>query len=156
MKLGPDTIYELAEHDIDTFLGKRFEFFCGEWLDRVMAVRERGTWWGHVDDVDTDIDIVADVITSDLYTHTLLAECEFRKSKMGLSVYNDLVRRGEVAGVGYNARYMIISISGFDGRLEEFAEDNGVVLIGPDELIGDALSSEGWVRDIMLQLRMRT
>lgn len=155
-KLGPDTIYKMVEHDIDTFLGKRFEFFCGEWLDRVMTVRERGTWWGCVDDVDADIDIVADVITPDLYTHPLLAECKFRKSKMGFSVYNDLVRRGEAARVGYNVRYMLISMSGFDGRLEEFAEDNGVILIGPEELIGDGLSSEGWVRDAMVQLGMRT
>lgn len=153
--MDPDMVYGMMEHDIDTFLGKRFESFCGEWLDRVMNVKRRGTWWGRVDDTDTDIDIVADVVDGGLFVHTLLVECKFRRNKVGFSAYNDLVQRGEAAGAGDNTRYMIISISGFDTRLEEYAEDNGVILIGPDELVGDALSEEGWVRDSMVRLGMR-
>ncbi|MGN0099165.1 MAG: ATP-binding protein [Candidatus Methanomethylophilaceae archaeon] len=153
--MDSEIVYGMMEHDIDTFLGRRFESFCGEWLDRVMNVKRRGIWWGRVDGVDTDIDIVADVVNRELFVHTLLVECKFRKNRIGFSAYNDLVERSEVAGAGDNTRYMMISIAGFDTRLCEYAEDNGVLLIGPDELLGNALSEDSWMRDAMISLGMR-
>lgn len=38
----------------------------------------------------------------------------------------------------YNVRLALFSVSGFEEDLEEYADDNGILLFGLDELIGKA------------------
>lgn len=130
-----DTKYLEIEPDISTFLGRRFEVVCGEWMDRNMNVKRRGTWWGRVDGEDADIDIVATVYDEPPRTHTVLAECKFRRRPTGFDALNALERRARAAHAEEDVEFVMFSASGFDTRLEEHAEDHGIRLVGPEELL---------------------
>lgn len=130
-----DMKYEDIRQDIATFLGRRFEAICGEWLDRNMEVKRRGTWWGRVNGEDVDIDIVATVYDGPSRTRTVLAECKFRNRPMGFDALNSLEERAKAAHADENMSFVLFSGSGFTERLSEYAEDHGVMLVGPEELL---------------------
>lgn len=37
----------------------------------------------------------------------------------------------------HNVRLILFSINGFEEKLEEYARDAGIMLVGPEELVGD-------------------
>ena len=121
--------YKVMKHDIDTFMGHRFEDVCGQYVDQKYNVKERGRWWGRVNDEDTDIDIVASIYDEDLRVSTLLSECNFRKQPMGFKAFNDLLKRTSVINRLENIRYILFSIGGFDSKLEECAEGREIILV---------------------------
>ena len=128
--------YELLKPKIDTFLGKRFEFFCMEFIKNLFLTVEMGTWWMDKDDVHSEIDIVSKV-SSKKITYELFCECKFRNSPMGYKEYNMLLERSCRFANVTNPRYLLFSISGFDPKLEDLAaDDDTVLLIGPDEIFG--------------------
>ena len=133
----PDRSYSEIKQHIDTFLGRRFELFCEDFIRKNYIVTEMGKWW--IDDpkrnVHEDIDIVARLLYSGNRID-LFVECKFTKSSVGFHEYNILERRVEDHMRDSNARLCMISVSGFDRDLEEFAEGARVLLIGPEELFG--------------------
>ncbi|MDO5862459.1 MAG: DUF234 domain-containing protein [Thermoplasmata archaeon] len=131
-----DLLLEQLRGRITTFMGKRFEMFCVDLIRENYLTNSIGKWWMDRDGVHEEVDIVAES-TMDDNKYIILAECKFRTSPVGFSEYNDLVRRSRRFDK-YNIRLMMISASGFDAKMAEFARDEGVMLVGPDEIFGRA------------------
>ena len=131
-----DEAYELLRPRIDTFLGRRFEIFCTEFINKAYLTIETGTWWMDKDDIHSEIDIISKV-SSRKITYELFCECKFRNSPMGFRDYNLLLERSKRFSNVTNPRYVMISISGFEPGLEDLAaEDDSLILVGPDEIFG--------------------
>lgn len=134
---GTDTrvAFEAASHNIDSFLGKRFELFCTGYLKSNFAVLEQGKWWCDRPDFHAEIDIVSRISTGrnviDLFT-----ECKFTKEQAGFHEYNRLDKVIAYFEKSANPRLMLISVSGFDKELSDAVEGLNLILIGPDELFG--------------------
>ncbi len=142
---NPDESYrELAPY-IDGLLGGRFEIFCADFIRRNYPVTEIGRWWR--DDprrgIHQEIDVVARVVHRG-NRMDLFAECKFTRDVVGFHAYNLLDRTVLDNMGGSNARLCLMSISGFDPELEEFAEGAHVLLIGPEELYGHRRPDPLW------------
>lgn len=141
MQKDSDAAYHSMEHFLSTFFGSRFEFYCRDYILSSYLYTEIGKWW--LDDprrdVHMDIDIVARLLVGESNVD-LFAECKFTSLKVGFHVYNTLESRVERFKRGTNWRLMLMSWTGFEDELSEFAVPAGVMLIGPDELTGEAPS----------------
>lgn len=127
---------ELLKTMTNTFLGRRFEQFCMEFIRNNFLTTEIGTWWMDKGSDHSEIDIISKV-SSKKITYELFCECKFRKTPMGFCDYNLLSERTRRFNNVTNPRFVLFSISGFEPKLEEYAtDDESVVLIGPDELFG--------------------
>lgn len=122
---------------ISTFLGRRFELFCKDFIVRNYTVKDIGRWWIDNSRTDTheDIDIVARVSSSGVSTD-LFIECKFTKDPSGFTVFNRLDNRVQGRFDKGNYRLGIISVSGFEEELRDFASQAHILLIGPEELFG--------------------
>ena len=129
--------YRLMKKDIDTFLGRRFELLCRQYVSSSYQTVAVGSWWGRVDGEDTDIDVVAEVYNSDGLVITLAGECKFRNERAGAGIVYELERKLISARAGPNVMMAVFSIGGFTKELVEYASDHGVLLIGTDKLIGE-------------------
>ena len=134
--MDPDKKYALIANDISTFMGHRFEELCGQYIDTEYSVKERGRWWGRAGTEDADIDIVAFVYDDAMKVNTMLAECKFRRQKTGFSTLNSLMARASQIGGILNEHYVIFSASGFEEKLEEYAEDHEIMLVDIGKLLG--------------------
>ena len=128
-------VFETVSHHIDTFLGKRFEWFCAEYLRTNYPTAEQGKWWIDTSDFHAEIDIVSR-ISAGKNSIDLFTECKFRKELADFREYAQLDAAASYFEKTANPRPMIISVSGFDGELTAAAEGLNLVLIGPDELFG--------------------
>ncbi len=130
----------MLEGPVSTFLGRRFEMFCAEYMSRHYRCDAIGSWWGVEDDgeggrVGVDIDLVADVREGGR-RGTVFAECRFRRRMMKLSDLETLERRARA--VDPNACLMLFSAGGFERQLAATAWMHGAVMVGPEELMGRA------------------
>ena len=132
----PDRTYDRVRADIHTFLGRRFEPFCADYVLRNRDCIEIGKWWGRSPEGEThEIDIVARVLEGDVVV-SLFGECKFRTSKVGTE---DLDRLRESAGLvdtDATGRLVLFSPTGFSEDLRELASLGVVELVGLDELTG--------------------
>lgn len=129
--------YEALDPYLDAFLGRRFVRFCGDLIRRSYPVTEIGTWWRDDEKhgIHEDIDVVAKLNIGGQKVD-LFVECRFIRRKVGFHEYNVLDSRVDRFRKTSNDRLMLISVSGFEDELMEFAEDAGVLLVGPEELFG--------------------
>jgi len=110
--------YANVESEVNTFLGRSFEYVCEEYIRSHYVCKETGRWWGRVNGTDADIDLIATVL-EDGHEVSLFCECKFSKNPVGMGVYNALKERSEhVKGLN-NRKYMLFSTAGFDERLHE-------------------------------------
>ena len=132
--------YESVKGSVTSVLGRLFEIFCRNLIVESYEVRTIGSWFGKVPNEDgimeeSDIDVVAEIVDG-RNTVELFVECKFRSSRMGVGDLEDLNRRMDhVHGVG-NRRRMLISAGGFSEALSERAEDEAVLLVGMDQIMG--------------------
>lgn len=137
----PDIVYDQIRGRIDTFLGRRFEDLCADYVARNYPCTKLGKCWGNfvvLDDYQEepgDIDVVAIIQTRE-GRFDLFGECKFSRKPVGFSEYNKLERRVESLDGDYAVKYAMFSLSGFEDDFREFAENTGVLLIGLDELVG--------------------
>lgn len=132
-----ETTYGLLRMKIDSHLGHMFEIFCAQWLERHFTVAEIGSWWGrNPDGEDSDIDIIAKTVDDTGLVHTLVCECEFSRNPIGFAPLNALTERCESASVRENVKYVLFSAGGFRDDLREYAEENRIILIDSDILMG--------------------
>ena len=66
----------------------------------------------------------------------MLAECKFRNKPTGFGTLNELQNRADGIHGLKNTFYVLFSASGFTSELEEYAEDNGIVLVDLKGLLG--------------------
>ena len=134
----PGSRYDIVSGRIDSYLGRRFERFCAEWLSRSYVCDEIGSWWGTEEDGDgdrvgADVDIVARVSEVGVRM-TLLCECKFRNRMAKMSDLETLERR--MHSLCDTGRPVIFSSGGFERELAALAQFHGAMLIGIDELMG--------------------
>lgn len=131
----PSDIYDVISSRIDTFLGMRFEDHCRRYVVDNWDCLTVGSWWGP-DDEGTirEVDVVA-TVKDGSSSYALFGECKFRRRSMPLSVYRELVDDVSLIRTDLTKHYALFSISGFTDELTEVAQGEGVVLVGPDELL---------------------
>lgn len=129
--------YDMLRNNIDTHLGHVFEIVCAQWLETHFAVTEIGSWWGK-DSVgdDSDIHIVAKITDSKNMIHTLACECKLSRNPMGFAALNTLMQRCQSASINENLRYVLFSSGGFQSELREYADENGIMLVDCEMLLG--------------------
>ncbi len=145
-------VYDTLKSIIASHLGHEFEGFCRDYITRNYPCIEVGSWWGPtptrdeygsiVKDAsgkpvteDVDIDVTATILNGQNRIH-LFGECKFTGKVMGFSVLNNLRERVDSLRGSYNERLALFSASGFDEKLSEYAEENGILLFDLDTLIG--------------------
>ncbi len=134
---SPGKAYRLLSDRIDSHLGRMFETVCTDWLKEHLTVTEIGSWWGRDSEgEDVDIDIVAKAVDDKDSVHTLACECKFGKNPIGFTPLNTLMRRCEDAKIGDNVKFVLFSAGGFSDELREYSEENGIVLIDCEMLMG--------------------
>lgn len=122
--------------ELSTFLGSPFEDICREWVTAQAAqgklpfLPERlGAWW----DGQEEIDIVA--LAAD---EGLFGECKWTNRPVGANVLDDLKRKAhpliQSAGLG-TVHYALFARAGFTEALQAQAQDEGVLLVGPETLV---------------------
>lgn len=136
LRLSDDKKSRLIAHDVDTFLGTRFEDVCRDYLLDSYDVREIGSWWGRIDQTDGEIDLVATVLDERMLTHTIIAECKFRSRPVGFTELKLLQERAAAVGGFTNGHLMMISAGGFTDELSAYAADRGIALVGLEHLLG--------------------
>ncbi len=134
---SPGKAYRLLSDRIDSHLGRMFEIICTEWLKEHLTVTEIGSWWGRDSDgEEVDIDIAAKAVDDKDVIHTVACECKFGKNPIGFTPLNTLMRRCEDAKIGDNVKFVLFSAGGFSDELREYAEENDIVLIDCETLLG--------------------
>ena len=131
--LNPSGGYGPLEPFIDAFLGRRFEVFCRDYMVSNYDVLGTG-WRADTDDGCTGIDFTIR-ISSGRNTVDVPIGCWYGEGRAGLAEY-DLSGSHVPGSDGGNPRMVLLSASGFEGDLVEFASETGLVLIGPEELFG--------------------
>ena len=134
--ISPEVKLDVIRSRIDTFMGRRFEILCRDYILGSYDVGEIGTWWGRVDGTDTDIDIVASVYDGSRRASNLMVECKFSRKAVSYKVLDDLEAKTESTSSMPNLRYMVVAVSGFDTELEAAMDDGRVILVGADKLLG--------------------
>ena len=137
-----ETMKSLA-HSISTFLGMRFGEACAKYVKSSYYCLEVGRWWGPSGEkedpgrpVIVDIDVTARIEQGGS-VYDLFAECKMRNRVTGFHELNELMKRVEMTKSNVNPRYMMFSTSGFDGDLEEYAEERkDVILVDLDMMMG--------------------
>ncbi len=129
----PDLVYDRIRERVDTFLGKRFEDLCADYVASNYPCTKLGRCWGSFMTPDEYSDEPGKTLEG---RFDLFGECKFSRKPVGFTEYNRLERRVEGLDGDYVVKYAMFSLSGFDDDFRDFAETNGVLLIGMDEFMG--------------------
>lgn len=132
---SPEDRFERLRNTVNTFMGLMFEDVCKAYVEEEYITEDIGRWWGRVDEEDVDIDVAAYIYDGHA-TRTMLAECKFRNKPTGFGTLNELQNRADGIHGLKNTFYVLFSASGFTSELEEYAEDNGIVLVDLKGLLG--------------------
>lgn len=131
----PERKYDILEQRIHSFLGRRFEDFCMDYVTRHWPCLEIGKWWGPDSERQIrEIDIVATVLEGDVKV-SLYGECKFVRSMVAYSTYNKLRDVSDLTNDSRTRRYVMFSVSEFDDKLEEDTGAGHVTLVGLEDLV---------------------
>ncbi len=129
---------ELIRPHLDTHLGLVFEEVCRQYVLYRWAEAHGGTplrvgrmWTG-----DYDVDVVAELAAGGA-RQTLLGECKWWKSPVGVNVLRDLRARAAdlPPDLHQNPRFALFSLSGFTDELRSLSAREGVALISGEEIL---------------------
>lgn len=124
-------VLRVVERDMDTYMGLAFEDCCREWVGRFAGAtlpvsQQVGSWWSR--DGQTEIDVVG--VSRGRYD--LLASCKWTKTAPASALEQLLEQRDSLPRAG-GAKLAIFS-RGFSRKLERRAAEEGVALIGVEQL----------------------
>ncbi|HEX9116003.1 MAG TPA: ATP-binding protein [Anaerolineae bacterium] len=142
LELGhPAPVVRLVDAQLSQFVGPVFEDLCREWVTgqaaggRLPLVPQRiGAWW----DNEEEIDLVAPGERA-----LLAGECKWSTRPVGTNVLDDLKRKAHTLALRENRtlgpnpeiHYALFARSGFTDALHTVANAEGVLLVGPDDLV---------------------
>ena len=113
---------------LNDFASPIFERVCREFIRKKnrlgelpFRVSKLGRWWGKLDSVASEIDIVAVDAKSKNY---ILGECKFRNSEMDAADLERLSERSALAQKGATVQYAMFSKSGFTQELTKQAQED--------------------------------
>jgi hypothetical protein len=130
--------------ELSQFVGPVFEDLCREWVMEQAALRrlpflpERiGAWWNNEEEIDL-VAVGEEVL--------LVGECKWTSRPVGTNILDDLKRKayllmgserkvGATSAAGAQPQYALFARSGFTPGLEAVARDEGILLIGPNDLL---------------------
>lgn len=131
-----DPVARFVAENLTSFIGIVFEDLCRDWvmeqgaMGRLPFVPERiGAWWAR----DEEIDVVA--VGGDT---ALFGECKWTARRVGVNILDDLKRKAYPVvqeGGWERVRYALFSRSGFTAALGRRARDEGILLVGPEDLL---------------------
>jgi AAA+ ATPase superfamily predicted ATPase len=125
-------VLRAIERDMETFMGHAFEDCCREWAGRyaspdlLPASRQLGCWWSR--NGRTEVDLVG----ASRGRYDLLASCKWSRATPTDALGTLLAHRDELPRAG-GARLAIFA-RGFEPELERRAAEEGVALIGAEDL----------------------
>ena len=135
MSLPQQAWDELVRPHLDTYMGMYvFEGVCQEHLSRFQrryhlpVITALGRWWNRRS--DTELDLVASLADGSY----LLGECKWSHTPLDVDVLTGLQRKAEAIPRHWQReplRYALFSSGGFKPRLEEYAREQGCLLVGP-------------------------
>ena len=131
---SPDIIYNFLLPRIHTFLGKKFEDMCSDYMRLNYQCLEIGKWWGPDESKEIrEIDVVATVL-KDGHNVAVFGECKFMTSPVSMGEFQKLQRNAQLVKTDLTREYVMFSVSGFSNELEDAADMGLVTLIGMDEM----------------------
>lgn len=125
--------FSSIEPDVRMFLELRFRRACRSYLGSHFDCKVLGGWWcaGESSNAINPAAVVRDGESE----YTLICDCKFRKGKIDIGALENLKARAELVRAS-DKRLAMFSFSGFDGEVTKAASKEGILLIGPEELIG--------------------
>lgn len=123
----------------DAYVGYALEEAAQDYVVRLARngtlsfVPERvGRWWSNV----AEIDVMA---ISDTDKAILVGECKWSAKPVGLNILIDLKHKVQALPVtaDWQVTYALFSKSGFTPDLATLAQDEGILLVGPTELVAE-------------------
>ncbi len=126
--------FEDIQEDFSQYMGRIFEEVCTwyvftKWGKEYPLV---GSWWNRKGE---EIDIVA---LDHSFSNAILGECKWGDKKVGVDVFNELVRKQEILETETKLRsvlYVIISRGGFTKGLIELSKGrNDLILVRSNEM----------------------
>lgn len=149
IEIGQGELYyhRIVKPDIHLFMGSVFENMCRYYTLKqgVLGaygcfVTNVGTWWGVETIVDadgtkrgqaTDIDLVG---LAESEKKAVIGECKFKSEKIDKSIYETLIRRGNLIASKYQIeKYILFSMSGFTGWFDTL-QDERVVFVTLEDM----------------------
>lgn len=134
-------IAQLVSDGLSHFVGLVFEDLCRDWVAEQAArqqlpfiLQRIGSWWNNEEEVDL-------VAMSD--EALLLGECKWTNRPVGTNILDDLKRKGHALLVSEKrtqstkpqVHYALFARAGFTSGLHDVARAEGVLLVGPDDLL---------------------
>lgn len=125
-------VLNVVERDLDTFMGLAFEDCCREWLGRYAgaarfgAPQQLGSWWSR------DGQVEVDVAGASRGRYELLGSCKWDRAA-GTEVLGQLLEHRDELPKAAGAR-LVIFARGFKAELRRRAAEEGVELVGIEEL----------------------
>lgn len=121
-----------------TYMGRIFEDVCADFIAKRFPCVSVGRWRGSDPRTRSaaDIDVAAEILDGKDRCF-LLAECKYSVNKTGFDVLADLEARAENVKGCAKKKLALFSRSGFDDRLIEHAENNGILLFTLEDLCRD-------------------
>ena len=131
-------VAKLVAAELTNFVAPVFEDLCRDWVEeqglqeRLPFIPQRvGAWWSRQEEVD---------IVAIGEAEILFGECKWAAKPVGTNILDDLKRKSRIVMEQHRERwaqthYALFSRSGFTPALKKRAEDEGVLLIGPEVLL---------------------
>ena len=125
--VGEQIYSSVVIHQLSDFMGEVFEEICQQYLflpgiyeTLPFPVGKAGHWWGNnpKKKCQEEIDLMS--VYED---KVLIGECKWKNEKVGMSVIEKLLERGELFS-HKEKNYIIFSKSGFSGEVIEYARVN--------------------------------
>ena len=121
----------IVERDMDAYMGLAFEDCCREWAgrfagDALPASQQLGSWWSR--DGQTEIDVVG----ASRGRYDLFASCKWSRSAPAAALEQLLEQRDSLPRAG--GAKLAVFARGFSAPLRRRADEEGVALVGLDEL----------------------
>ncbi|MCQ2078567.1 MAG: DUF234 domain-containing protein [archaeon] len=133
LEFGDRPGYEDIEHYVDMFMELRFRDICEEYLLRHHDCVNIGRWW--IKEENTFKPTMLAIVKEDEQEVCLVADCKFRGGKIDNGALKAFSARAELISEVPDKRLVMFSISGFEDKLQKKARNEGVILVGPAELL---------------------
>lgn len=138
--LGDDEATQEILKNFPEFMGHVFEKICMQYLVRLAKKRRlpfvphsMGRWWGNNPKTRKEDDI--DILALDAQKlSAIFCECKYRNRLFGMDEYKDFLNATSIFTKPVNRFYYLFSKSGFTEEVKNLAQNDGVTLVGLDDL----------------------
>lgn len=120
-----DYVMDKLRISFSEYVSKTFEDLAIEFTLKRFGLKKCGRWW----DKNTEIDLVG---FSDEFI--IFGECKWSDNKVGINVYEELVKKSSKINTNLPKKYILFSKSGWSSELLNVADKNDLYLVTVDEI----------------------